>query len=303
MLLKAFGIFMSNFVINEEFLQQVELLQMLIKNNVAGLFGGNHQSKSYGSSCEFSDYRDYMAGDDITKIDWNAYARFEKLYLKLYADERQMHTRIYIDASRSMAYGRGKKHEQALRIAAALAYLSINEMDKVSIYAVRDNNIEEVVTGLLGKDAYTTQISKLNDVVFDGDSRLSDAILPSTVGYGDGMSVIISDFLTDNNFEDAIDYLTSKKRDILCVQILSKEELNPQVRGKMHFYDSESNSKFYRRNINKDIIKAYKMALEYVTGRIRDFCAARGADYMLVPSEESVYKVFFDKLVSMGVLK
>ena len=66
--------------INEEFLQQVETLQMLVKHNVSGLFGGNHQSKTFGSSCEFSDYRDYMAGDDITKIDWNAYARFDKLY-------------------------------------------------------------------------------------------------------------------------------------------------------------------------------------------------------------------------------
>ena len=66
---------MNSQIINEEFLQQVELLQMLIKNNVAGQFGGGHQSKNFGSSCEFADYRDYIPGDDITKIDWNAYAR------------------------------------------------------------------------------------------------------------------------------------------------------------------------------------------------------------------------------------
>ncbi len=74
---------MNKFIINEEFLQQVEILQTILKNNTSGLFGGNHQSKTYGSSCEFADYRDYIPGDDITKIDWNAYARFEKLYLKL----------------------------------------------------------------------------------------------------------------------------------------------------------------------------------------------------------------------------
>ncbi len=294
---------MKNFAINEEFLQQVERLQMLIKNNVAGLFGGNHRAKTYGSSCEFSDYRDYTAGDDITKIDWNAYARFDKLYLKLFLDERQMHNRIYIDASRSMAFGTGKKHVQALRIAAAIAYLSINEMDKVSVHAVRDGNIENVITNLLGKDAFISEIDKLNDIDFDGDIRFSDALLPSSVGYGDGLSVLISDFLTDNNYEDAIDYLASKKRDILCIQILSKEELNPQVRGKMHFFDSEQSSKFYRKNINKEIINAYKRALEYATGRIRNFCASRGAEYMLVSAEDSVYKIFFDKLVNMGVLK
>lgn len=294
---------MSRTVVSEEFLQQVERLQLLIKNNVAGLFGGNHKSKTFGSSCEFADYRDYVPGDDITKIDWNAYARFDKLYLKLYLDERQLHTRIYIDASRSMTFGKGKKDEQALKIAATLAYLSICEMDKVSVYLIKEDRVEELIAGISGKEAYINSIGKLNDVVFDGDSHISKAMLPEKVGYGDGMSVIISDFLTDNNFEDAIDYLTEKKRDIFCVQILSNEELNPKVRGKMHFFDSENTEKFYRKNINREIAKAYKMALEYATGRIRDYCRARGADYMLVSSEESISEIFFRKLIDEGVIK
>jgi hypothetical protein len=294
---------MSKMPISEEFLQQVELLQMLIKNNVAGLFGGNHKSKSFGSSCEFADYREYIPGDDMKKIDWNAYARFEKLHLKLYLDERQLHTRIYIDASRSIAYGKGKKDEQALKIAATLAYLSINEMDKVSIYVIRENGLEEVVSSMLGKEAYIANIGKLNDIVFDGDSYISAALLPSNVGYGDGMSIIISDFLTDNNFEDGIDLLASKKRDVLCVQVLSKEELNPKVRGKMHLFDSENLNRSYRKNINREIIAAYRKALDYATDRVQNFCASRGAEYMLVSSEQSMYEIFFEKLLEMGVLK
>lgn len=294
---------MSKYPIDEEFLQQIETLQMLVKNNVAGLFGGNHKTKNFGSSCEFADYRDYIAGDDITKIDWNAYARFEKLYLKLFLDERQMHTRIYIDASRSMSFGKGKKNAQAIRLAAAFAYLSICEMDKVTVYAVKDNRTEEVVSHLLGKDAFVAGVGKLNDIVFEGDSRLSDAILPSTVGYGDGLSVIISDFLTDNNYEDAIDHLISKKRDVLCVQVLSREELDPKIRGKSHLFDSEDLSKYYRKNIRKDIIQAYRKALEYVTGRIGGFCASRGANYMLVAAEDPLVDVFFNRMTDMGVLK
>lgn len=294
---------MSKLVITDEFLQQVELLQMLIKNNVAGMFGGNHKSKTYGSSCEFADYRDYFPGDDVTKIDWNAYARFEKLYTKLYLDERQMHTRIYIDASRSMEFGKGKKDEQALRIAAVLAYLSIGEMDKVSVYTLRNKEVTEVISGMLGKESYLNSIGKLNDIEFSGDSYISEALLPVNVGYGDGMSVIISDFLTENDYESAIDYLVSKRRHVLCVQILSKEEMNPKARGKMHFFDSEDSNRFYHRNINREIVRAYKLALEYATGRIRDYCAARGADYILVSDEESAGEIFFDKLVNMGVLK
>jgi hypothetical protein len=123
------------------------------------------------------------------------------------------------------------------------------------------------------------------------------------VGYGDGMSIIISDFLTDNNFEDGIDLLASKKRDVLCVQVLSKEELNPKVRGKMHLFDSENLNRSYRKNINREIIAAYRKALEYATDRVQNFCASRGAEYMLVSSEQSMYEIFFEKLLEMGVLK
>ena len=114
---------MGRMVIDEATLSEIESLETVLKNNIAGMFGGNHQSKSFGSSCEFADYRDYQPGDDISKIDWNVYSRFDKLYQKLFLDERQMHTRIYIDASRSMQQGTLEKSDMALRIAAAFAYL------------------------------------------------------------------------------------------------------------------------------------------------------------------------------------
>ncbi len=294
---------MRKSIINEEFLQQIEALQSLIKNNVAGLFGGTHQSKTYGSSCEFADYRDYIPGDDITKIDWNAYARFDKLYQKLYLDERQMHTKIYIDASRSMEYGRAEKADQALRLAATIAYLSLNEMDKVSVYAIRDKEIVSIISGMVGKDSFVGEIGKLNELEFSGDSYISDAIIPTSVGYGDGMSVIISDFLTDNDYESAINHLADKRRDVFCIQVLSPDELNPKIRGKVHLYDSESADKFYRRNIKKDIMKAYRKALEYVTNRINDVCASRGASYLLVSSEDQMGDIFFGKLIEKEVLK
>ena len=294
---------MKKVVINEAFLSELELLGTLLKNNVAGMFGGNRRSKNLGSSCEFADYRDYMPGDDVTKIDWNAYARFDKLYEKLYFDERQMHTRIYIDASRSMDYGTDEKAVAAVKLAAAFAYLSISEMDKVSIYAVRGNSLEEIVVGMVGKDSYLNCVGKLNELEFDSDSRISEAIVPSNVGRGDGYSIIISDFLTDDNYESAIDRLAEQRRDILCVQVLARDELNPQVRGKMHLFDSEAPSKFFRKKIDQDIINAYKEALKYVTDRIRNYCESRGGQYILMPAYMELSELFFDKFVTMGVLK
>ena len=294
---------MKKMVIDEAFLSQLEQLGTLLKNNVAGMFGGNRRSKNLGSSCEFADYRDYMPGDDVTKIDWNAYARFDKLYEKLYFDERQMHTRIYIDASRSMAHGSEDKAEAAIRLAAAFAYLSISEMDKVSIYAIRGNSLEDIAIGMVGKDSYLGCVGRLNELEFDSDSKISEAIVPSAVGRGDGYSIIISDFLTDENYEAAIDRFAEQKRDILCVQILSREELNPQMRGKMHLFDSEDQAKFFRKKIDQDVVRAYKDALKYVTDRIRSYCESRGGFYMLTSADTELSEIFFDKFIDMGVVK
>ena len=294
---------MNSAIINEAFLQRVERLQTLLKNNIAGLFGGNHQSKSFGSSCEFADYRNYIPGDDITKIDWNAYARFETLYLKLYLDERQLHTRIYIDASRSMDYGKGKKGARALEMAATLAYLSVCELDRVSIYTIRESEVTTLIDGMVGKDRFYNEIGKLNDIEFDGDCFISEGMLPTKVGYGDGLSIIISDFLSDNDYERAIDYLAEKKRDLLCIQVLSEEEVNPSARGKNHFYDSEHPERYYRRNINRDILNAYREAVQYVQNRIRNYCNAREASFLLVSDERPMEQIFFEYLTQTGVLK
>ena len=294
---------MKKVVIDEAFLGQLEQLGTLLKNNVAGMFGGNRRSKNLGSSCEFADYRDYMPGDDVTKIDWNAYARFDKLYEKLYFDERQMHTRIYIDASRSMDHGSDEKAVAAIKLAAAFAYLSVCEMDKVSIYAIRGSSLEEIVVGMVGKDSYLNCINRLNEVEFDSDSKISEAIVPSKVGRGDGYSIIISDFLTDENYEAAIDRLAEQRRDILCVQILSREEINPQLRGKMHLFDSEDQTRFFRKKIDQDVVRAYKDALKYVTDRIRLYCESRGGAYLFAPAYLSLSEIFFDKFADMGVIK
>ena len=294
---------MAALVINEAFLSQLEQLQTLLKNNVGGMFGGNHKSRTYGSSCEFADHRDYADGDDTTKINWSLYARTDKLYLKQFLDERQMHTRIYIDASRSMHHGTFEKAEQAIKIAAAFAYLSVSEMDKVSVYAIHGTEIDEVISGMVGKDAYINCVGALNEIEFNTDAYISEAIVPSKIGMGDGYSILISDFLTDEDYERAIDKFAEKKRDILCVQILSREELNPQFRGKMHLFDVEDQHRFFRKKIDKDRINAYKAALKYVTERIKTYCESRGGHYMLLPAYARISDVFFGEMVDMGVLK
>ena len=120
---------------------------------------------------------------------------------------------------------------------------------------------------------------------------------------GDGYSILISDFLTDAPFEAALDKLAEQKRDVLCVQILSREELNPQFRGKMHLFDAEDAGRFFRKKIDRDRVNAYKAALKYATDRIKNECEARGGHYLLVPAYQSLADVFFGTMVDLEVLK
>ena len=249
-------------IIDERFLSQLELFSLTIKDNVAGLFGGSHQSKKYGTSCEFADYREYVEGDDISKIDWNIYGRFEQLYLKLYLDEKQMYTKIYVDASRSMSYF--NKDEYALRLAASLAYLSVSEMDRVSIYLVKEHTIIPLFEKIIGREKFFENVSKLNNVKFDGDVFMSDAIMRSDVGFGNGKSIIISDFLTENDYLSAIDYLRDKHRDVL---------------------------------------NAYHKALDFVQDRLTNYCASREADFTFYDTSISLRELFMDRLFNKGVIR
>ena len=155
---------------------------------------------------------------------------------------------------------------------------------------------------MVGKDSYLGCINALNSLEFDGDAKISEAIVPSSVGYGDGFSIIISDFLTDDDYERAIDRIVDARRDAICVQILSREEMNPQMRGKMHLFDVESSSKFFRKKIDQNVILAYKEALKYVVDRIRNYCEAREARYVFVPAYSPVADVFFGTLADTEVV-
>lgn len=294
---------MPKYVIDEAFLRQTERLQTVLKKNVAGAFGGNHKSRLLGSSCEFSDHREYQPGDDISKIDWNIYARTETLQMKQYLDERRLHTRIYIDISRSMDFENGKKAELALKLAATLAYLSLCEFDRVSIYTISESNTTEIISGMIGRDNFFREIGKLNNIEFGGDCMISEGIRTApNIGYGDGISVILSDFLTDNDYESAIDMLVDKKRDLLCIQILTDEELDPQLRGKIHLFDSEDQKKYYRKKVDRDVIEAYRKAVNYVQDRLRNYCNARGASYLLASDRKSVDQILFEQLTAIGIL-
>ncbi len=273
-----------------------------------GYFGGAHRTRSYGSTVEFADFREYVPGDDLRRIDWNLYSRFEKHFIKLFVDERQMHTRIYLDGSASMQGVHSEKLIYALRVMAALGYLSVRSMDKVSFGLMQGDQMEDLCGLVAGMSAYYHAVDRLERVTCRGETDLRAAIADCPdVGYDDGLTVIISDLFTDSDWRSAVDYLIYRHREVMLIQVLSPEEAAPTYTGRLFLRDCEAADAEDPRNLkmrmSASTAKAYRMALEEHTRAIRSFCTARGVDYITAVTSEPVERLIFERLYESGVIK
>ena len=229
---------MGRKIIDDDFIGRLETLGLWLKNQMTGYFGGNHKTNAYGSTVEFTDYREYTPGDDLRRIDWNLFSRFDKYFIRLFTDERQMHNQILIDGSASMDDGEGKA-EYALKAAAALGYLSVQGMDRTSVKLIQGSSLVNIGQKITGKESFYSTVNELENVKFKGEADINSAIKNNPeIGFDDGLTVIVSDFFTDSDWKQAVDYLLYKKREVLLVQVLTPAEANPDYFGRMQMLDA-----------------------------------------------------------------
>lgn len=293
--------------LNDAFFSRLETLALNMKADLRGFFGGKHLVRTYGQTVEFADFREYMLGDDIRRIDWNLYSRFEKFFLKLFTDERQMHVRIFLDCSASMGRAVPQKGAYAIATAAAIGFLAVHNMDKVSYQCIRGDVAENPFGTLVGKTAFFRAIGQLENIAFDGDSEISDAVINcSDIGSNDGLTVIVSDFFTDHDWKKAVDYLCYKRRQVVLIQVLSPDDIDPSYNGRVNLIDSEAESMADERNMRMRITRsrllAYQEALKDMTDDIRTFCNSRGVDFISVDTSKPVEKMLFGELLKVGIM-
>ena len=299
---------MKSAYLNDEFFSRLETLALNLRADLNGYFGGKHFVRSYGQTVEFADYREYQLGDDIRRIDWNLYSRFEKHYLKLFTDERQMDVQIFLDCSASMGKENRTKAEYAVSVAAALGFLSVHNMDKVSFKLIKEDAVEDPFGTIIGKNSFFRAISLLENLNFSDDADISQAVSScANTGSNNGLSVIISDFLTRKDWKKAVDYLTYKKRQVLAIQLLSPEEEEPTYSGRVSLIDVESGDLADPRNmklrITRSLQLAYQEALKDMKADIKSFCASRGADFISVTTDKPVERMLFGELLKAGIME
>lgn len=262
-----------------------------------GLSGGR-KSSAKGSSVEFSDFREYLPGDDIRRIDWNVYGRLDKLYVKQFMEEKEAFYHIFLDTSASMDFGEQKKSVMALRLAAVFAWLVLKQLDRVEILTLRDGRLGKT-SPVAGRESFQRLLKELEQVTFTGTTRINEAVRRSSF-WGRGICIVISDFLDPEGVEEAIRYLTFKKQEILLIQVLAREELHFEEEGTLALEDMETGEQV-RVTVTRQTVKAYEDALEVHNQSLQKLAKRYGCAWQQVTADEDLEKVVFHTLKQKGI--
>ncbi|HOQ01572.1 DUF58 domain-containing protein [Acetivibrio clariflavus] len=278
---------------DSDFLKKLEQLVITSKITLVDGAAGNRKSRAKGSSVEFSDYREYSIGDDFKRIDWNAYGRFEKLFIKLFMEEREAPVHIFLDNSKSMDWGEPNKGIASRRLAAALSYISLSSYDRVSLVCL-NNTVDKYKPDLRGKNSFTQILNLLENLEYSGTTDIFNTIAKFNLKSGKGISIVISDLFTKGNLLDMINYLQFKKQEIYICHVLAPQEVEPEIGMSLRLIDIES-GEFRDVTSSPDLIKSYKKVYKRFITNIEEICKKRGVNYIFMesslPVERMVRKV------------
>ncbi|MFZ1935039.1 MAG: DUF58 domain-containing protein [Thermoguttaceae bacterium] len=311
-------------LLSPELLARLEKMELVSRKVFRGRMKGERRSPRKGQSVEFADFRNYVPGDDLRFVDWNTYARLEKLFLKMFLEEEDLHFYALIDASSSMDFGNPTKLRFAVQLAAALGFIGLVRGDRVKIETIGQSARESAPT-FRGRRSLWRMLDHLEQIAKKGTSLiLADlADSPSPAGRksvtspfllaegvksfclrnsGKGIVVLISDLMDKGGYESALRYLASRQMDVYVIHVLSPEEFEPDVQGDLRLVDCEDGD-VAEVTITVPLMKRYKQTLAAFVDSARDFCSRRGMMYLLARSETSIEQLLTGYLARRGLVR
>jgi len=267
-----------------EFLAQLERLSLLSRRVFRGRVKGERRSLRRGHSVEFCDYRAYGVGDDLRYVDWNIYGRLDRLHVKLFVDEEDLCLHLIVDASASMNFGTPTKLESAVRIAAALGFVGLVNLERVGVGALRDR-VAEGWPPTRGRNQVPSLLDFLGRVEPSGGTSLNEGLANYAArSRQTGLAVVISDLLDPSGYESGIRALLERRFDVHLVHVLSPEELNPELAGDLRLVDSET-GETRELSMDGDAVRAYRERLRQFLDRAETFCRTKEIGYHRIASD------------------
>jgi uncharacterized protein (DUF58 family) len=281
----------NDLLLDPGFMARLDQLDVMSRKLLAGKMKGERRSKRRGQSVEFADYRNYVIGDDLRFIDWNIYARLDRLFLKLFLEEEDLSLYVIIDVSKSCDYGNPNKALYVKRVAAALGYIGLVNYNRVNVVAMADGIVAE--TGALrGRRRVGQMIDFVSKLQPTGTSHLASACKRFALAHRQkGVLVVLSDFFDKGGYENGLRYVAGGKYDLFAVQALSPQEIEPDLQGDLKLRDMEDDD-MAEVSITQPLIKQYKANLNAYCLGLKDYVTRRGGTYLFTSTS-----VPFDTLV------
>jgi len=291
---------MADALLTADLLRRLEQFQLLARRRAKSSARGERRSRARGQSVEFADYRNYVPGDDFRYLDWNLYGRLDRLFVKLYEEERELPVRIFLDASESMAFGQPSKFDFARQVAGAVAYVALCGFDRVSVVPFPEREEEAATRGALrsvrGRKSALGMFRNLHQLKAGGPVDFNEALKRGALEARQaGLALVLSDFLDPSGYEEGLNALVGRGFQVDVVQILSPEELNPVVYGDLKLVDSETGG-IQEVTFGKYRVAAYQKAVRNYVQRLREYCQKRGVTFFMASSETSLEQLLLKQL-------
>jgi uncharacterized protein (DUF58 family) len=289
-------------LLDPEFLTKLEQLELVSRRIFVGRMKGERRSKRRGASVEFADYRNYSVGDDLRHLDWNVYGRLDKLFIKLFLEEEDLHVSVLLDTSLSMDFGDPTKLQYGKQVAAALAFIGLVNHDRIRLDAV-GSGLAEGLSGLRGRSQMWRVVQYLEHLEASGRSDLKAAAKAFAIRHmGKGVVIVISDFLDKAGYEDALRYLLARQLDIYVIQVLSQEEVEPELAGDLRLVDAEDGD-VTEISVSAPLLKRYKENLDRFVNGLRDWCTRHGIVFISTTNRNPFDKLILDYLRQRGLVR
>ncbi len=289
-------------LLEPEFLRSLERLALVSKRAYAGAIKGEKRSTRRGVSVEFADYRDYVPGDDLRYLDWNIYGRLDRLLLKLFVEEEDLRVYLVLDRSRSMAFGSPAKFDHARRLIAALAYLALSGLDRVTVAAF-GGQLEHGLPPLRGGGNVFRVFDYLSGLEAGGETDLGTALTRFAHEHTrPGLCVVASDFLDPAGYEKGLKALLARRFEVVAAQVLAPEELNPAVVGDLKLVDAET-GEVREITVSDSLLRRYRQTAREYCEQLRQFCLRRGMHYVMTTTDQPVERLVRASLRRMGLVR
>ena len=261
-----------------DFLAQLERLTLASRRAFRGRSRGERRSPRKGHSVEFCDYRAYGVGDDLRYVDWNVYGRLDRLHVKLFVDEEDLCLHLLVDASRSMDFGHPTKLHYAVRLAAALGFVGLVNLERVGVAVVRER-LSEGWPPTRGRSQFPALLDFLGGVKSAGATGLNDGLGHYAMRAREpGIAVVISDLMDPLGFESGVRALLERRFEVHVVHLLDAAELNPTLGGDLRLQDSET-GEVRELTIDGETMRGYRQRLHQFLDRIEAFCRSQEIGY------------------------